>query len=226
MLANFSSDPRSLIACQFLIRRGTVISPIIFSMGKFSVKSSSISEETVIERIHSLAIFYPEPLSVIKINFEPILDYIFQNLSDSSEMNAINSCQRCIYAFFLIIDKITHRINTQKSIRFFGFPLWFKGVITTLSPENTAATQIAQHFPTVPFTPLAGLSNVMQQQLLNRIQTPTQLWDFENINQVDYNQEFSLADVILSNLNKSTQSNSSQESESLDSTRQICPLSH
>lgn len=193
LLADWAGQPEALAAALLLVRRGSIVIPIVFEDRQDKIQQDQMRD------LRILAQYFPDPHPVFFLDIKPIVEQIIGNFP-KEKFDIVYFATRMI-----LIERILQEINTQSNARivFMNQPLRFKGLVSSLKAETSVAWQWVQHFPFLHLTPLVGLSPETIQQILTKLHTPLHLVSFENWKWVDQIEEFSLAFTVTKDKNQS-----------------------
>ncbi len=176
-----------LSANQLMIRRGTIIIPILFTQNDNQIFNQQIQLTDIKEKLEKIAKFFAEPLSIIQLDLTPLLkNQYYKGLN--IESNDILKVK--LYYFF--IEKLRDIINLNKEIIYAKKSIEIKGLITSTLITNKSRYQMGQKLTMAHFMPLIGLLEHNIQKLENKIEeknTTEDMSDFSlaNLIVVDYN---------------------------------------
>ncbi|MHA1745145.1 MAG: THUMP domain-containing protein [Promethearchaeota archaeon] len=212
MVALWSGNPGDAVASQLLLRRGTVIIPLLLygsgseSQSALSIITSSTQLESIQNQITALAKYYPEPLPFFTLNISPLQARITHDkFSPEVEITTL------AYGEFLLLDKMLHALNQQRTLTYAEKTIWIKGLITSTRISDVVFSQAGQQLSVPHFMPLTGLSSAMIESMHAIIQKPPSTFTGD-----DYSQGFALSNVVLQNVEANYTQDVAQSAPSVD----------
>ncbi len=184
MIAIYSLDKPAIVgiflnACILMLRRGAIISPIVFIQE--NINNPQIME-TLLGRLKSdlvlqeLSRYYPEDVTVLIAplgEIHPSLEtHITSCYTDEVRPRMMNAYTHYLHGKILesIIKKSRRRNFTTYGER----KLHYKAVISTFSPEKDYSRILLHKKMDIPFVyPLSGLDPGLPQDFINRLPIPS-----------------------------------------------------
>ena len=157
LLSLWTGKNDEAVATQLLLRRGAVPLPIVF-------RSPVMNQNEVDLNLKRIARFVSIPLPVIFVDIQPLWDLI-ETICTPAEFEV---CQ--FYAEFIILERLIHRLNQDRTIIYQKQPVRFRGVVSALSTAQPNLLNIGQQSQMVHFSSLTGLSTSMIQSLRTRLE--------------------------------------------------------
>ncbi|MHA1745664.1 MAG: hypothetical protein ACTSWW_06675 [Promethearchaeota archaeon] len=133
------------LAAQFLVRRGSIVCPVILGTDPFD----SDLEHPV---LRELAQYYSSSLPVFYLNLSPLLAYLHNHVPSSED--------RGWYFFvgvFILLDRFIQISRDRTPYRYGDRKLHFKGVVNAFDLRDTAPMQVLENFPFLSLSPLTSL---------------------------------------------------------------------
>ena len=148
------------IATQLMIRRGTVVEPVIIYADSLGISRNGNKFKEILNNIKGNAKYLSEPMKIILLNVESLIKQIRQeNLSENDFENYIK------YMNMTLLANLLKDLNETKEIIYNRKPLFFKGILTPTNLSDEFYYLVGQRLPPIHFMPLIGLSQTMINDL-------------------------------------------------------------
>ncbi|XEO76516.1 tRNA sulfurtransferase [Candidatus Lokiarchaeum ossiferum] len=206
VIALWRGDFNDTVAAQLMLRRGSIIFPIIFFDEKNQLFNSPKTMSSAIEEIKLIAKYLPEPITVLQLDLHSLGEYLNQ-ISDESVKNILLA-----YSTMYLLDNLGKEVNFNRELRFNSKDLWIKGILTSFRLTDSLYCALGQNLTIPHFMPIIGLSNEMIQDVqirLNMTSSQTQ------------NDEFTVADIVLNHQNGDSFSKIKPESHQISIIKDI-----
>lgn len=196
VIALWRGDFDDSSAAQLMLRRGSIIFPIIFLDESDTLFNSPKTLENVIEEIKLIAKYLPEPITALKLNLHSLGKYL-NSVADESVKNSLLA-----YSTMYLLDNLGKELNFNRELRFNNKDLWIKGILTSFRLKDSLYCAMGQNLTIPHFMPIIGLSEVMIQDVQMRLNmTSSQI----------QNDEFTVADIVIKHQNVEFSSKSNLE---------------
>jgi tRNA uracil 4-sulfurtransferase len=158
LLYNWTGHPYDRLATQLLVRRGSIVTPIIFQDPQQKIPSK------LLDSIKDLAKYYPIPIPVILIPFD--FEYIeLVKKSIPEDGGEFSHCLICMYVQLKIIEEIIIKGQKVKFFRYGERNLHYRGIINPFLLENEKYMRLIQNLSLIVFNPLVGIQDAQKMQL-------------------------------------------------------------
>ena len=171
----FSGIPEELVASHLMMRRGTHVIPVIFSM-ESNQKQIAVVEESISAHLSELAQFHPDPMNYILIDFNPILGIIIKALKlEKKVATLLTQISPCVFCL-LIQNKMQEFLMKLSD----SFPLITirkrvinsKTFISLVKYDNLIGLSFENQFDFLTLYPLQGLSDNSINHFYSEIMAP------------------------------------------------------
>jgi tRNA uracil 4-sulfurtransferase len=193
MFAIFEGNTEDLIAAQLLIRRGTVIIPLILK----SNTTSPQKLDEIYEQIQLAAKFFPEPINSMEINMKSLNEFINRLEIDTFQKQMLEAFGKMMICELLNnklknLDNMT--IKSDKTLKFMytNKRMIIKAVISATTMRDRIDFFIGQRFDIPHFMPLIGINANIIKELHENLLYCLQDFDLE----ANVKEGFSLANSV------------------------------
>jgi adenylyl- and sulfurtransferase ThiI len=155
--AEWTDQPRSLIAALFMARRASIILPVRFQLLKNPVESADPSVP-----IDQLAKHYAYGLPSITLSCSSLFQQV-SSLIDAEE----DPCAYCVYARLRLIQTLREYHGKEEPYRYAEYPVYPKGIVFPWDAHMTPYMSLNQHFRFLSVFPLIGLSEEQVKNLID-----------------------------------------------------------
>ena len=190
------------VAAQLLIRRGTIIIPLIFTHDSFSIDNM----DKINENLKNQEIFYPKRLNRLIINIQPLLDWFYTKLNASNN----GPCSKFTIQSFTelqILELLQEKLKYDLKVRYGNSksnlkPKAFITNITSLENQECDLLpylKMAHENSLVHLMPLSGLSKnaIGNMQKLLSFQTFSDIQANTYLDLIHRKEKFDVLDTLL-----------------------------
>jgi tRNA uracil 4-sulfurtransferase len=182
MLSLWKGEFGENVASQLMIRRGSIVFPVLLTLNSEKIFDSPLAIDDILIKIHQVAKFIPEPLTVIRLNVSALETY----LSTISDVNKLSIFKN--YACLYLMDILGRELNINQELSFNKKKVKLKGMITPSTLSNELKYTFGQYFTLPHFMPIIGLSTEMIKNMDEQLEDKRPSYDIDT---------FDVADVVL-----------------------------
>ncbi len=163
LLIPWRGDSHEMFAAEMLLKRGSIITPVIFNNSEsYNPLDKNILNSKIIPNIQKLAKYYADPIPLIIIPVQKLISSLKSVIPQKN-----NIIPYIYYAFLLIIEQIIMKSREISKFKYGERKLHYKGFISAITKSQQKYLLIGQQFGVIQFIPLFAFS---QQKLLKMLE--------------------------------------------------------
>jgi hypothetical protein len=146
------------LAAQFLVRRGSIVCPVLLGMEPFQADHERVPV------LRELAQYYSSPLPVFHLNLSPLVAYLHQKVQSSGDVGWY-----FLVGVFTLLNRIIRISRDRTPYRYGDRKLHFKGVVNAFSLRDTALMKVLENFAFLSLSPLTSLQPSSVASIIEQI---------------------------------------------------------